>query len=103
MNNYTPIEAATALSLYGYNVSPRARAENLYYFFRHRNLPCGEPEDLLAHCQNYKNFATEMPHATAVLYIQHALEKYGEEARNRCRINAGGMSDDFVAALEGGE
>ena len=103
MSNYTPIEIATALSLYGYNVSPGERAERLYDYFTNRNLPCGESADFLGWCLNYKNFATEMPFVVAVLYIQHALEKYGEEARNRCRINAGGMSADFVAALEGGE
>ena len=63
--NYSPIEIATALSLYGYNVSPGERAEKLFRFFEDRDLPVGEPEDLLAHCQNYKNFATSMPHATA--------------------------------------
>ena len=82
---YSPIETAVALSLYGYNVSPMVRAERLYNQFAGN---CAELSDLLftlTHSPAYA--ATELAPPTASLYVKQALEEYGEEARNRCRVN----------------
>ncbi len=82
---YSPIETAVALSLYAYNISPMIRAEHLYNGFAGN---CAELSDLLhtlVHSPAY--VATELAPPTASLYVKYALEKYGEEAVNRCRVN----------------
>ena len=87
-HDYTPIETAIALSLYGYNVSPGLRAERLYEHFAGA---CAEPEELLD-CMQGKRLsfaATEMAFPTAEVYVRHALLKYGQEARARVRANRG--------------
>lgn len=100
MESYTPIEVATALSLYGYNVSPGERAEALYDYFTDRGLGCAEPYELLAICERHKYAATEFAFPTAVVYVNQALNRYGEEARERCRINGDYLPPEFLAALE---
>ena len=83
--NYEPIEVAVALSLYGFNVSPGERAEKLY---KHFDGNCAELEDLLRIMDKKVGYAaTELAPPTAEVYVIHALEKYGEEAREHVRIN----------------
>ncbi len=82
--------AAVAMSLYIYNVSPSHRAESLYMSFKKRGLPCAEQDDFLRWVNN-KNWATEMPFPTAVLYLTQALERYGGEAEERV-----GLEMDFT-------
>ena len=85
--DYTPIEVATALSLYGYNVSADERAVKLYQHFKG---DCAEMSDLVYTLNERGGYAaTELAYPTAKLYVEHALDMYGEEARNRCRVNAG--------------
>ena len=88
MTTYEPIEVATALSLYGYNVDPVERATKLYDHF---DGQCAEIDDLFnIMCYSPAWAATELAYPTAVVYVDHALEVYGEEAIERCRVNAGG-------------
>ena len=87
MKNYTPIEVAVALSLYGYNVSPGERAEKIYDHFKGN---CAEPEDLVQMMEHYGCAPTALAMPSAVVYVQHAMDKYGEEARERVRINLAG-------------
>ncbi len=81
MNNELAI--CIAMSLYQYNVSPFERAEKLYAEF---NGVCAEIDDLISMVDN-KNWATEMAAPTALKYLEHGLEKYGKEARERVEIN----------------
>ena len=87
--NYEPIEVAVALSLYGYNVSPGRRAEKLYSHFEGA---CAEPDELLSYMETPRLAfaATEMAQPTAEVYIMHALERYGQEARERVEANRRG-------------
>ena len=86
--SYSPIEVAVALSLYGYNVSPAIRTMRLV---RHFNGDCMEPEDLcqILSGERVAYAATELPQPTAEVYVAHALEHYGAEARERVRVNRG--------------
>ena len=74
---------AVAMSLYKYNVAPGIRAEKLYVHF---DGACAELDDLLWMIDQF-NWATEMAAPTALVYMQHALERYEDEARDRVRIN----------------
>ncbi len=88
---HTPIEVAVAMSLYAYNVSSGERARKLYDHF---DGNCAEFHDLaniLTHTPAYA--ATELAMPTASVYVDHALERYGEEARERVRVNMGGWHD----------
>ena len=82
--SYSPIEVATALSLYGYNVSPLERAQKL---FDHFEGYCADLEDLMPQMVMYGSASTGLAYPTALLYVQHALDKYGEEAVKRCHTN----------------
>ncbi len=81
-----PLVVATAMSLYAFNVSPGIRAEKLYHHFRGA---CAEAHELVAVMQTPRVAfaATELAPPTAEVYVRHAMEKYGEEAENRVRIN----------------
>ena len=83
-SSYSPIEVATALSLYGYNVSPQVRAQKLYDHFKG---DCANLVDLVAYMNIYGSAATALAYPTALVYLQHALDKYGEEAVQRVHIN----------------
>ena len=74
---------ATAMALYAYNVSPGERAEKLYHHFKGA---CAEPAELLRWVDHH-SWATEMPWPTAKVYLAHALERYGNEARRRVEMN----------------
>jgi len=81
MNYYEPIEVAMALSLYAYNVSAGERAQKLYDHFEG---DCMEPHHLLLILMERGAYAaTEFPYPTAAVYVQHALERCGEEAKQR--------------------
>jgi hypothetical protein len=83
----SPIVVATALSLYVYNVSPGARARDLYDHFKGN---CMDLEDIEALFERRPMYAaTDLPHAMAVVYVRMAIEMYGAQAEERCRINAG--------------
>ncbi len=88
IQQYKPIEVAVALSLYAYNVSALIRAERLYAHFEGR---CAEVTDILDILMNSpSSVATELAMPTALIYVNHALEKYGEEAVRRVHGNLGG-------------
>jgi hypothetical protein len=81
---YTPIETAIALALYAYNVSAVTRGAKLYNHFAG---DCMDPEELVQICHERAHaIATELPFPSAVVYVAHALEKYGEEAREKVRL-----------------
>lgn len=75
-----PLVVAVALSLWGYNVSPGRRAEQL---IAETNGECGDMEDLLRIMQRHGNAVTELDIPTAEVYVQQALVRYGDEARRR--------------------
>ncbi len=83
--SYTPIEVAVALALYGYNVSPLKRALKIHEHFEGH---CADLDDLVRTLTDFTAYAaTELAPPTASLYVQHALERYGKEAINRCSVN----------------
>ena len=84
----SPIEVAVALSLYGYNVSAAERAQRLWDHFQG---DCAELYDLLGMMASSRvGFAaTELAYPTAAVYVEHALDRYGDEAQERVRVNAG--------------
>ncbi len=84
---YTPIEVGVALSLYAYNVNAHDRATELY---RHFGGNCAEMSELIDILLNRGTYTcTELAMPTALVYVQHALDKYGEEARLRVDSNLG--------------
>jgi len=85
---YDPMTTAVALSLYAYNISPVERAEKLFDHFKGNCLPVVDIVRILGTHSAYA--PTELPYSTAVVYVAHAMEKYGEEAAKRCEANAGG-------------
>ena len=97
--DYTPIETATALSLYGCNVSPEERAERLYDYFTKLGLPCADSEDLLKICVRHTYAATEFDYLTALVYVEHALARYGKRARVRCSMNRNYLPPEFLLAI----
>jgi hypothetical protein len=88
MNDYSPLDVAVALSLYAYNVDPTSRALKLY---RHFHGECMEMDELIGILAGPRGIyaATELPAPTAAVYVTHALETYGPEARERNRDNLG--------------
>ena len=89
--NYEPVEVGVALSLYGYNVSPVERARKLHDHFEG---DCADPESLVHTLTNKSAHAmTELAPPTAEVYVIHALEEYGQEARERVRINRTPIDD----------
>ena len=86
--NYDPVVTAVALSLYAYNVSAEERARKLYDHFDGK---CAELEYLIRILNAHATYAaTELAYPTAVVYVTHALEVYGQEALHRCQVNTGG-------------
>lgn len=83
--SYTPIEVAIALSLYAYNVSPGVRSEKLYDHFDGNCAELVELASVLDFREAYA--ATEFAYPTAKVYVDHALEHYGEEAKRRVAAN----------------
>ncbi len=81
--NYEPIEVAIALGLYAYNVSANLRANKIYTHF---DGACAEPEELLAAVMT-PQVATELPFPSAEVYVKHALEAYGAEAKRIVLLN----------------
>jgi hypothetical protein len=73
---------SVAMALYVYNVSPGERAEKLYHHFKGA---CAEPDELLRWVDHHA-WATQMPWPTAKVYLAHALERYGEEARRKVEM-----------------
>ena len=81
----TRLTACVAMSLYQFNVNPMARAEKLYKEF---DGQCAEMDEMLL-LVDYKHWATQMAMPTAKMYLEHALERYGFEARQRVDVNLG--------------
>jgi hypothetical protein len=77
------IVAAMAMSYYQYNVRPLERAEKLFNHFEGACSDLATLVDLVDH----KNWSTEMAYPTAVVYLNHAMERYAEEAAQRCKLN----------------
>ena len=77
-----PIDIAVALDLYGFNVSAYERAKALYDHF---NGCCAEMDELVRKVDYYP--ATELAPPTALVYVEHALARYGVEAQQRNEIN----------------
>jgi hypothetical protein len=94
MLNYddlSPLDVAVALSLYAYNVSAAERAEKLY---RHFHGECMEVEELYGLLFARPAYAaSQLPAPTAEVYVDHALERYGAEAKRRNRINLQGATE----------
>ena len=81
------IIAAIALSLYSYNVSVAARARAIHDHFKGA---CMEMSDL-EHALAGPHAMTELPFPSAEIYLQHAMDRYGEEAAIRVRVERGGL------------
>lgn len=84
---YSPLETAVALSLYGFNVSPVDRAQAIYDYFEGACADLAELVEIL-HLRG-QFAATELAMPSAQVYVRQALNRYGEEARNRVRANLG--------------
>ena len=85
LDDFSPIEVAIALSLYGFNVSPMERAKAIYDFFEG---DCAELDTLVWILRERVAFvATELDYPSAEVYVSHALERYGAEAKERCKAN----------------
>jgi hypothetical protein len=84
-NAFSPIEVVIAVALYGYNVRPGDRAQKLYAHFEGN---CAEPEDLFEVLTRHVGYeSTTFAFPTAEVYVRHALERYGQEARERVAAN----------------
>lgn len=77
------LTAAVAMSLYQYNVAPHEKAGKLT---EHFNRSCADFDDLVYLVES-RNWATEMAMPTAEVFLQHALDRYGQEAKHRVEIN----------------
>lgn len=80
---YEPIEVAIAVALYGYNVSHIERAKKIYDHFGGN---CAELPTLERYMLNFGTAPTAMAYPSAEVYVRHALERYGAEARRRVQI-----------------
>lgn len=87
-----PIAVAIALSLYAFNTSDVDRAQRLYDHF---GGECAEKQDLIEILRRSEPYAaTCLAHPTAEVYVAHALERYGGEARRRVTENREGLDCD---------
>lgn len=88
--NHDELIGAVAMSLYKYNVPYQRRAMRLHDavedhkcdIHKRGGYPCSEYNhycDMVDH----DNWATEMTTRTASAYMQHAMEEYGYEAKER--------------------
>ena len=83
--------AAVAVSLYSFNVPVTTRADKLYDHF---GGACAEAEDIAEALVRYgPNWATALAAPTALIYIQHAMARYGEEAEHRVTVNLDACRD----------
>ncbi len=84
-DDYTPYEVAVAMNLYRFNVSASDRAKKLYIHFGGQ---CYDREELTRLVDDVY-WVGSMPPPTAAVYLFHALERYGDEARARTKGNFG--------------
>jgi hypothetical protein len=89
MKTYTPIVVVTALSLYAFNVGPCERANKLHAHFAGDCLDIEELIRILV--EEGASVIGQLPYPTAKVYIDHALERYGQEAEHRCEIEEKGL------------
>lgn len=87
--NLEPLDVAVALSLYAYNVNSHERAKLVYDYFDGECMELSDMISLFDKCPAY--IATELPAPSARVYVDQAIKRYGEEARNRNQINLEGF------------
>lgn len=75
--------AAVAMSLYIYNVSSAERSQKIIDHFSGRCVDLYEMRCLVGN----HHWATDMALPTALIYMQHAMDRYGEEAEERVQVN----------------
>jgi hypothetical protein len=81
----SPIVVAIALSLYAYNVAAHTRAKILIDRF---GGACMEYEELMEIFNKRGAYAaTELAYPTAAVYVQHALNRYRDQAERRVAAN----------------
>lgn len=81
---YDPLTVAIALSGYHYDVAPMIRATKLYDHFQGNCMELSDLADLLT--EHPGSVMLRLPGPTAVVYLKHALDKYGNEAWERARL-----------------
>jgi hypothetical protein len=86
---YTPLEVAIALSLYAYNVPPVLRARKIHDHFQGDCYHVTTLSEMVS--RPYA--ATSLPIHSAAVYVQQALDAYGEEARKRVAANSKPVED----------
>ena len=99
--NFSPMMVAIALSLYRFNVAPIQRAKKIYAHFEGACMEINELADLMVDRKGFE--ATELPFPSAEVYVAHALEHYGEEAKHRVAVESQAIQliDQQVTAIYG--
>ena len=81
---YSPLEAGIALSLFLYNT---ADAEVIKRIWDHFEGHCAEPQDLYEYLTKRRHcIMTELALPTANYLMTMALEKYGQDAKERAKF-----------------
>jgi hypothetical protein len=81
---HDPLTVALALAGYHYEVSPMIRATRLYDHFQGDCMELSDLADMLT--EHPGSAMLRLPGPTAVVYLKHALDRYGSEAWERARL-----------------